>query len=429
MSDRDLPAILGGRPIFSKPSHLVRPIMPKLSVIVSGLEDLYESRMFTNQGVFVKSLEKRIENMLGVKHCALFCNGTVAIMCLAKAMELSGNVLVPSFTFAATTQALLWQGIEPMFVDIEKETLTMDPDKIEDQITNETSAIFPVNIFGTACDNDKILRIARKNGIPVIYDSAQAFGTKYKDSCVGALGDAEIFSFHATKIFHTGEGGAIVTNNKLIYDRVCRIRNFGFEGYLNCTDVGINGKMSEFAALIGLSLIDDLGSHIENRKWIFQHYRDSLKHIRGIYFPRENNDVKNNYSYFYIKIDPEEFGLTNIELNYALTADNIVTRCYFYPPVHRTRYYRNLFGDKQPELPATDWAATHVLCLPVYSDMEAIELAKIVEGIIRCQGCAGEIKSVLKGKIPENWEAVRDMDFTDPHDRFIGDRTNGPDES
>ena len=424
MSNINLPAILGGRPIFSKPSHLVRPIMPKLSVIVSGLEDLYESRMFTNQGAFVRSLEKRIEKMLDVKHCALFCNGTVAIMCLARSMELSGNVLVPSFTFAATTQALLWQGIKPRFVDIEKETLTMDPGKIEEQITNETSAIFPVNIFGGACDNDNILRIAKKNDIPLIYDSAQAFGTKYKDSYVGTFGDAEIFSFHATKILHTGEGGAIVTNSKLIYDRVCRIRNFGFEGYLNCTDLGINGKMSEFAALIGLSVMDDLGSHIQKRKWIFQHYRDSLKRIRGIYFPGEKNHVKVNYSSFYVKIDPEEFGLTNIELNYALTADNIITRCYFYPPVHRTRYYRKLFGDKQPELPVTDWAATHVLCLPVYSDMEVIEVAKIVEGIIRCQRRAGEIKKVLKGKIPENWEAIKDMDFTDPHDRFIGGSTN-----
>lgn len=419
MSTLSKPTILGGMPIFDKPYHLVRPILPKFSEVVKGLEDLYESRMFSNQAVFVTSLERRIEKQFGVKHCALFCNGTIAIMCLVKALDLEGEVLVPSFTFAATTQALLWQGLKPMFVDIKKDTLTINPEKIKDAITQKTSAIFPVHIFGTTCEHEEIRAIAKKYNLPLIYDSAQAFGAKYKGISVGALGDAEIFSFHATKIFHTGEGGAVVTNSTELYNKLCKIRNFGFEDYLNCTGPGINGKMSEFSALIGLRMFDLIPSHLEVRKWVFQRYRDSLRSIHGIHFPKKNEDIDINYSYFYILLDPEQFGLTSIELNYALIADNIITRCYFYPPVHRTTYYRKLFGNNLPDLPHTDWAATHVLCLPVYSDMQASELAKITEGIIRCHRYANEIKKKLLGKIPLHWEALGKHQYMDPHDRFI----------
>jgi len=418
MTISDLPAILGGKPIFDKPYHHVRPILPRFSDVIKGLEELYESRMFTNQGVFVRTLEKRIENELNVKHCALFCNGTIGIMCLFKALGLSGEVLVPSFTFAATTQALLWQNLQPMFVDI-TDSFTMDPGKIEEAITKDTVAIFPVNIFGTCCDHDKIYEIARKAGLFLIYDSAQAFGSKYKGKPVGSLGDAEVFSFHATKIFHTGEGGAVVTNNSQLYQKLCRIRNFGFEDYLNCTELGINGKMSEFPALIGLNLLDQLPSHISKRKWVFQHYKDSLEHIDGIQFAKENKHIDINYSYFYIIVDSKKFGLTNIELNYSLIAERIVTRLYFYPPVHRTTYYKDLFNSNPPYLPQTDWAAAHILCLPVYSDMQTSELAMIIEGIIRCQKYAKEIKTKLSDKVPSNWKFLTDRTFIDPHDIFI----------
>jgi dTDP-4-amino-4,6-dideoxygalactose transaminase len=427
MTISDIPAILGGKPIFDKPYHLVRPILPRFSDIIKGLEDLYESRILTNQGVFVRTLEARIAREINVKHCALFCNATIAIMCLVKALGLSGKVLVPSFTFAATTQALLWQNLQCQFVDISQDSFTMDPGKIEEAITDDTAAIFPVNIFGTCCEHDTICEIARRAEIPLIYDSAQAFGSKYKGRPVGSLGNAEVFSFHATKIFHTGEGGAVTTNSSQLYQKLCKIRNFGFEGYLNCTELGINGKMSEFSALIGLNLLDQLPSHISKRHWVFQHYKDSLKHIDGIIFAKENKDIDLNYSYFNIIIDPERFGLTNIELNYSLIAENIVTRLYFYPPVHRTSYYKSLFDSNPPHLPQTDWAAAHLLCLPVYSDMQTSELAMIIEGIIRCQKYANEIKKKLSGKVPSNWEFMSDRTFLDPHDIFILSKENTPD--
>jgi dTDP-4-amino-4,6-dideoxygalactose transaminase len=177
--------------------------------------------------------------------------------------------------------------------------------------------------------------------------------------------------------------------------------------------------MSEFPALIGLRLLDQLPSNISKRKWVFQQYRESLKDIPGIQWPNENKDIGSNYSYCYILIDPDLFGLTNIELNYALIADNIITRCYFYPPIHRTHYYQHLFNEEPPFLPQTDWAALHVLCLPVYSDMQTSELAMIVEGIVSCQQNAKAIKEKIGDRIPSNWKALKSTDFIDPHDRFI----------
>ncbi len=419
MQEIGLPAILGGKPLFDKPYHLVRPILPDFGDVLKGLETLYESRMLTNQGKYVVELEKIISEYLGVKHCALFCNGTVAIMCLLRAMDIKGEVIVPSFTFAATTQALLWQGLVPKFVDIEPGAFTLDPAKIEQAINKNTTAIFPVNLFGGCCNHDKISEIANEHSLSLIYDSAQAFGTKYKGKFVGALGVAEVLSFHATKIFHTGEGGAVVTSNTDLYKKLCRIRNFGFEGYLNCTDIGINGKMSEFSAIIGINLIGKLPSHIEKRKWVFSKYKESLCGIDGITIPDPSPDVEFNYSTFFVLIDPKKFGLSNVELYYALMLDNIVTRCYFYPPVHRTSYYQKLFSNYLPELPVTDWAATSVLCLPLYSDMEENEFERIVHGIKRCRENSSAVKKELEGKIPTSWQSLQTTTFSDPHDKFI----------
>jgi dTDP-4-amino-4,6-dideoxygalactose transaminase len=375
--------------------------------------------MLSNQGQFARQLEERIAGLLEVDHCALFCNATVAMMCLFQALGLEGEVLVPSFTFAATAQALLWQGVTPVFVDIDRSSFTLDPAQIEPHVTARTSAIFPVNLFGSCCDHERFSSLSRRLGLPLIYDSAQAFGTRYRGRPVGSLGNAEVFSFHATKIFHTGEGGCITTNDSDLYRRLCRIRNFGFEGYLNCIEMGINGKMNEFCALIGLKLLDDLTAHINKRKWVFKQYQDSLKQIPGIHFPAGSGDVESNCSYFTIVIDPDEFGLSNIELNYALSVDRIVTRCYFFPPVHRTTYYQKRFKHLDLQLPNTDWAALHAICLPVYSDMQASELAMLIDGIVRCQFHAGEIKKLLGGKVPWGVEAMSLEAYDDPYDRLI----------
>jgi len=407
MKSKDIPTILGGTPLFEKPYHLVRPLLPPLPEILEGLEELNETRMFTNQGRFAVELERRIASMINVKHCALFCNATIAIICLTRCLGLKGEVIVPSFTFAATAHALVWNGLMPKFVDIDSESLMLDPKKVREAMSNRVSAIMPVNIFGRCCDHEELLAIARADNVPLIYDSAQAFGTRYKGKLVGSLGDAEVFSFHATKLFHTGEGGAVVTNDTDLYEHLCRMRNFGFKGYLNCVELGMNGKLDELSALFGLKLLDRLPSQIANRQWVFQHYRESLKKIKGVVIPNGKKSTETNYSHFYVIIEPEKFGLTNLELNYALMSENIVTRCYFYPPVHRTVYYTELLSGNIPDLPVTDRASLHVLCLPVYGDMRVDELAKIVEGIQRCQNFAMEIKEKVAPCIPRNWESMQ----------------------
>ena len=420
MKEKKIPAILGGKAIFELPRHLVRPIMPEPADIVKDFEDLYLSRMLTNQGHYVKKLEKEIAGLSNAKYCALFCNGTTAIMVLLKALGIKGEVLVPSFTFAATVQAVTWLNLKPVFVDIDITTLNMSPSDIKNKISSDTTLVFPVNIFGRYCNHDEIASIVNEYNIPLIYDSAQAFGSRY-NGLSAPLGNAEIYSFHATKIFHTGEGGAVITDDKELYDELCRIRNFGFGEYLNCLGPGINGKMSEFNAVIGLRLLDKFCDHIEQRKQVFEYYKNALVNIEGLELPVIEVEADTNYSYFYVIIDPDAFGLSNIELNYALIAENIISRCYFYPPVHRTTYYQTLQCGKSADLPNTDWASTHILCLPVYSDMQASEIEKIIETILNCKLYAMEIKQSLVGKIPSEWNALYSHELKDPYDMYISE--------
>ena len=419
MADQELSAVLGGAPVFDKPYHLVRPSLPPFEDFVEDLKRIYSTRMLSNQGYFVKKMEKRIANELGVEHCAAFCNGTIAIMALVKALGISGKVLVPSFTFAATVQALLWQDLQPQFVDIDPKTLTMDPAETEAAIGPETAAIFPVNIFGTCCDHEKMAHLARKHELALFYDSAQAFGTRYKGNPVGSLGDAEVFSFHATKVFHTGEGGAVTTNDAQLYKKLCKIRNFGFSGYLNCTEPGLNGKMSELPALLGLRLLDNLHLQSAKRQALFETYKAKLVDIPGVFWPETGKDVQTNYAYFIIGVEPSAFGLSSIELNYALTAENIVSRCYFFPPVHRTAYYQQRPEFRNVALPNTDWAARHILCLPVHTEMTPSELSMIVKGLWRCHRNAGAIRERIASKIPANWEDVARNRYVDPYDTFV----------
>ena len=249
-------------------------------------------------------------------------------------------------------------------------------------------------------------KIADNHSLPLIYDSAQAFGASYKGTKVGSLADAEILSFHATKLIHTGEGGAIVTNNTDLYEKLCRSRNFGFSGNLNCVQLGINGKMSEFAAMIGTKLLDLYPTHLARRQQVFQQYDSSLNLINGIEPLYLSTHSDHSYSYYPIIVDEKEFGLNNIELCLALEAENIISRCYFYPPVHRTPYYQKILGPNQVDLPVTDWAALHLISLPVYSDMLDTEIAKIIKAIQRCHEHAKTISKALEDHIPPMWEPL-----------------------
>lgn len=413
------PAILGGSPAFATIHHLVRPELPPVAEVMADYRRLLETRMLSNQGEFVCQLERHICATLRVSYCALFCNATIATMILLKCLGLRGEVIVPSFTFAATVQALSWQGLTPRFVDLRRGTVTIDPDLVEAAITPRTSAIMPVNLFGTAGALDRLQAIATRHHLPLIYDSAQAFGTSYHGTPLGGFGTAEIFSLHATKMFHTGEGGAITTNNAALYRALVQARNFGFASYLNCTSAGINGKMGELPAIIGLRLLPHFAANLQRRRQLLQSYRDRLSAIPGVTMPPPDPAAADNCSYCFVAIDPAVFGLTNIELNYALMRDNIVTRCYFYPPVHRTAHFSNLLAGEIPCLPETDWAAEHLICLPLSSTMTDADIAVIAAALHACHSHAGEIRQVLRPHVPHQFGDMETQQFADPYDLHV----------
>src|SRR5262245_51115231 len=314
------PAILGGRPLLSEPCHLVRPPLPPLAELLQGLGDLEASRMLTNQGSFARALEERVAALIEVPYCALFASGTTALLCLARALDLKGEVILPSFTFAATAHALCWQGLRPRFVDIDPLTLLMTPELAESAITAETTALLPVNLFGGCGRLDGFEALAARRGLRLFFDSAQAFGARFDGRPVGGFGDAEALSFHATKPFHTAEGGAVVTRRRDLYERVCRIRHYGFGSYLDCLELGLNGKLDDLSALLGLRLLDGFPAEMAARRRVLGDYERALRCIPGLSRPAVEPRATPCPSYFAIRIDEKAFGLNALELNYALMA-------------------------------------------------------------------------------------------------------------
>lgn len=417
----DRPALLGGEPVLDRPLHLVRPSLPPLPELIKGLEGLYASRMLTNQGANAAALEERIASELDVAHCAVFCNGTTALSCAVKALGVEGEVLVPSFTFAATVQALSWVGLTPRFVDVDPGTLAMDPALAEAAITNATSALVPVNLFGRCGPLDDYERLAAKRGISLVFDSAQSFGTRFDGRPLGSFGDAEVLSFHATKVLHAGEGGAVVTNDAALHERLCRMRNFGFGAYLDCVDEGTNGKLDELSALVALLLLERLPEELARRADVVARCRAALAELPGVDPPSVDARVAPNHAALDVSIDAARFGLTSLELNYALTAENVVSRCYFYPPVHRTAHYRARPEGRDAALPETDAAALRVLCLPLHAEMTQAEIDAMATALGRCQRYAGAVRRALEGRIPRGWDEPA-ASYSDPYERFVSGR-------
>ncbi len=414
-----LPAVLGGPRAFDTPLHLTRPTLPSRRWLSRGLDRLYTTRMLSNQGPMARELEERLAQRVGTLHCALFCNATIAIMCLAKAMGMRGEVIIPSFTFAATAQALDWIGITPAFADIDRHSLTMSPSEIARLRSEKTSGVMPVNLFGHVCDHDAMSLHAKAAGIPLVYDSAQAFGSSYRGRPVGALAAAEVFSFHATKTFHTFEGGAVMTSDSSLHEELARMRNFGFLEYLDCVSPGLNGKMSEFGALVGLGLFDTIDEEIARRGELFAALDDAFKDVKGITRLRKPPGVVSNNAYYTLLVEPSLFGLSNLELNYALSAEQVASRCYFYPPVHQTKFHvGRAGGGRPPRLPHTEWAARRVICLPAHAGMKRDEIELLADTVMVCGTHASRIRSTIADKIPSSFKDLNThvRDYHDPDD-------------
>jgi dTDP-4-amino-4,6-dideoxygalactose transaminase len=383
------PAILGGKPLADERLGIVKPCLPSLDQIKDPLSEILTTGNLTNHSCYVREFERGLREYLGIPHALAVGNATLGLILALAGLKLEGEVILPSFTFSATAHAIHWNRLKPVFVDILPDTFTLDPSAIEAAITPNTSAILPVHIFGHPCEVFELERIAEKHGLAVLFDAAHAFGSKYRGQRIGCFGDAEIFSFHATKIFPVGEGGCISTQNDSLAEFLMLGRKFGDPGNGDTLFPGINAKMQEFNAILGLEALKVIDRHIVNRHRYAAELRERLKHIPGIGYQFIRPYVHSNYQNFAILIDADQFGVSRDLLYEALLSENIHPRKYFYPSLHLHTTYAHDFVDS---LPVTELVSSQVLCLPFYSEMNGETLDILCLAIERIHSSAPQIR-------------------------------------
>lgn len=367
---------------LTEPIYVTRPNLPPLEKLQPYLEEIWKNKILTNNGPFHQQFEKELAKYLDVEHINLFANATLALVVGLQALLITGEVITTPFSFVATTHALKWNGITPVFCDIEEETLNIDPDKIEALITAKTTAIMPVHVYGHPCDTDKIQAIADKYGLKVIYDAAHAFGIKMNDKNLFLSGDMSVLSFHGTKLFTTFEGGAIISKDEKLKKRIDYLKNFGFADELTVIAPGINGKMNEFQSVIGLLSLEIVEEEIANRKKAAETYFELLKNVKGIKVFDNFDDYKYNYSYFPVLIDEEVFGASREKVYDELRKQNIYARRYFYPLISTMPTYRSLPSAAKDNLPIANKIGEQILCLPIYGKINTDEINFIKEIIL-----------------------------------------------
>ncbi len=360
-----------------KPIYVTQPVLPPLNEFVQYLEEIWDNKWLTNMGKFHREFEKALCEYLGVKYISLFANGTLALMTALQTLRITGEVITTPFSFVATTHALHWNGIKPVFCDIEPDFYTIDAEKIEAAITPKTTAILPVHVYGNPCNINKIAEIADTYGLKVIYDACHAFGVKINGNSILNFGDLSVLSFHATKVFTTFEGGAIICHDEKTKKRIDYLKNFGFVGETTVVGPGINAKMSEFQAALGLLQLKYIDDAIGKRKKIAEIYRSRLGNTRGIRILYNIDGIRHNYAYFPILIDHREFGKSRDEVYEEIKRHTIYTRRYFYPLISQFPIYKGLSSASAENLPVAEMITKEILCLPIYP---ALDL-KIVDKI------------------------------------------------
>ena len=370
-------AIFGGTPAFKEPLHVGRPNFGNRKRLLERINDMLDRKWLSNNGPYVQEFEQRVADMIGVKHCIALCNGTIALEIAIRALELKGEVILPSFTFVATAHALQWQEITPVFCDIDPRTHTIDPAGIEKMITPRTSGIIGVNLWGRPCNIKALEKIAADHHLKLLFDSAHGFGCSSKGKMLGSFGNAEIFSFHPTKFFNTSEGGAITTNDDDLAHKIRLMKNFGFSGYDNVIYIGTNGKMNEFSALSGLTNLESICEFISVNRRNYETYEYELRYIPGVSLTRYDPSEKCNYQYIVLEIDESITGVTRDQLINILSAENVLARRYFYPGCHKMEPYRSYFPLAGLVLTETDKLAQRVMSLPTGTAVGRDEIEKI----------------------------------------------------
>jgi dTDP-4-amino-4,6-dideoxy-D-glucose transaminase len=364
---------------MKQPIFVTRPDLPPLSEFIPYLEQIWENKWLTNNGPFHQQLEEALCSYLGVEHLSLFTNGTIALVTALQTLRITNEVITTPFSFVATAHSLIWNGLTPVFVDIDPVTCNLDPDKIEQAITPRTTAIMPVHCYGTPCNVERIQKIADTYGLKVIYDAAHTFGVKYKGESLLRHGDLSVLSFHATKVYNTFEGGAIVCPDAKTKQRVDYLKNFGFADEVTVMAPGINGKMSEINAAFGLLQLNYVDAAIARRGEIDDLYRAGLDAIKGLTCLPKPPFTEHSFSYFPVLVG-KDYPLSRDGLYNKLKEQNIHARRYFYPLISDMPMYRGLPSANQANLPVAEEISQQVLCLPIYPDLQRSE----IEQIVRC---------------------------------------------
>ena len=361
---------------FKKPIYITRPLLPQINDVLVKIKEIWDSQWLTNMGIQHETLENELIKFLEVNNVSLFCNGTLALYLACQALELKGEVITTPFTFPATTHSLIQNSLKPIYCDINLEDYNINADEIESKITSKTSAILPVHVFGNPCNVERIEKIAKNYNLKIIYDAAHCFGVKYKNVGIGNYGDISMFSFHATKIFHTIEGGALTYNNKDLKEKLNLLKNFGIKNEEEVILPGTNAKLNEIQAAIGLLSLQLVEGEIGKRKKLTFAYKEKLKNIKGIKYLDENSDVKYNYQYFPVLIDEDQFKFNRDQVYDYLKKYNIFTRKYFYPLC--TNYK---FNEKKGDIaiPNAVKISNQILCFPLYGDLAREKVVKICD--------------------------------------------------
>jgi dTDP-4-amino-4,6-dideoxygalactose transaminase len=403
-------AIFGGEPTFSEKLYVGRPNIGDRERFLQRISNILDERWLTNNGPYVQDFEHRIARLVGVKHCIAMCNATIALEIAIRALDLTGEVIVPSFTFIATAHALQWQEITPVFCDINPNTHTIDAKKVEQLITPRTTGIIGVHVWGQPCDTDLLTEIADRHQCKLLFDAAHAFGCSHQGRMIGNFGNAEVFSFHATKFLNSLEGGAVVTNDDELAAKIRLMKNFGFAGYDNVIYIGTNGKMNEVSAAMGITSLESFDHFISLNRENYQHYRKYLSGVPGIKILTYDETENCNYQYIVLEIDEQITRVSRDALIQVLWAENVIARRYFYPGCHRMEPYRTIYPGAGDLLSVTRRISEQVLLLPTGTAVEEQDIDQICQ-IIRL---AIEHKIELSDRLPDDSFATQDMELEEP---------------
>ena len=362
---------------LKKPIYVTQPFLPPLEEYEVYLRDIWETKHITNNGKYHQELEKALCDYLGVKHISLFSNGTLALLTALQALDIKGEVITTPFSFVATAHSILWNNIKPVFADIEPDHFNLDPDKVEAAITPQTTAIMPVHVYGNPCRVEKFQALAKKHKLKIIYDACHTFGVKLNGVPVLDFGDLSVMSLPGTKVYTTFEGGAIISHDAAMKERINHLKNFGFAGETTVVGPGINAKMNELQAAMGLLQLKYVDKAIAKRKEIAQYYREHLNGIKGLSFLDDMPGVKHCYSYFPVLIEGKEYGKTRDAIYEELKRHNIFGRRYFYPLITKFSPYKSMESARPENLPVAERVASQVICLPLYPELKEKYLSLI----------------------------------------------------